>query len=58
MKIKLYYHETDGGAEYLFDTYTECEDGHKEGIINDKTKYIIRIDGDISKDAEIDIIEK
>ncbi len=22
--IKLYYHKTDGGAEYLFDTFIEC----------------------------------
>jgi len=51
--VKLYYHKTDGGAEYLFDTYIECDDGRREGIINEKTKYVIRIDGDITKDAEM-----
>jgi len=53
--IKLYYHKTDGGAEYLFDTFIKCDNGHKEGTINDKTKYIVRIDGDITKDAELTI---
>jgi hypothetical protein len=53
--MKLYYHKTDGGAEYLFDTFIECENGHKEGVINDKTKYVVRIDGDITKDAELDV---
>ncbi len=43
--IKLYYHKTDGGAEYLFDTFVKCPNGHKEGTINDKTKYRIRLDG-------------
>jgi len=42
---QLYYHKTDGGAEYLFDTFIECENGHKEGVINDRTKYAIRLDG-------------
>lgn len=55
MNIKLYYHKTSGGAEYLFDTYIECENGHREGTITDETKYVIRIDGDITKDAEMDI---
>ena len=56
--MKLYYHKTSGGAEYLFDTYIKCENGHKEGIINDETKYSIRIDGDITKDAELNIRKK
>ena len=54
--MKLYYHKTDGGAEYLMNTYIKWEnDGKKgkEGVINDKTKYIVRIDGDITKDAEL-----
>ena len=55
--MKLYYHKTDGGAEYLFDTYIECLDGHKEGVINSTTKYVVRIDGDITKDAELLIRE-
>lgn len=50
--IKLYYHKTDGGAEYLFDTFIKCGK-HKEGTITDKTKYVVRIDGDITKDAEL-----
>jgi len=53
--IKLYYHKTDGGAEYLFDTFIKCKDGGNEGIINNKTKYIVRIDGDIMKDVELTI---
>lgn len=54
--IKLYYHKTTGGAEYLLDTFNEgTVNGkpHKEGTINKKTKYVIRIDGDITKDAEL-----
>jgi hypothetical protein len=53
--IKLYYHKTDGGAEYLFDTFIECKDGHREGVINSDTKYVVRIDGDITKDVELTI---
>lgn len=56
--MKLYYHKTTGGAEYLFDTFIKCPDGHKEGVINDRTKYVIRIDGDITKDAELTIREE
>ena len=77
--MKLYHHKTDGGAEYLFDTFVQCnycnkceektpDDGlkicktcgtekHKEGVINDKTKYTVRIDGDITKDAELFVAE-
>jgi hypothetical protein len=46
MNIKLYYHKTDGGAEYLFDTYVKWSHNGKsgkEGVIN------------ITKDAELDI---
>jgi hypothetical protein len=53
--INLYHHKTDGGAEYLTDTFILCKSGHKEGCFNDKTKYVIRIDGDITKDAEMTI---
>jgi hypothetical protein len=53
--MKLYYHKTDGGAEYLFDTFIEGERGHKEGVINKDTKYIVRIDGDITRDAELTV---
>ena len=54
-KMKLYYHKTDGGAEYLTDTFIKCPNGHKEGSFSGNTKYIIRIDGDIRYDAEINI---
>ena len=53
--MRLYYHKTGGGAEYLFDTYVKCKNGHREGTITDKTKYVIRLDGDIKKDAELTI---
>lgn len=53
--MKLYYHKTDGGAEYLMDTFIKYRGGHKEGTITDKTKYVVRIDGDITKDAELTI---
>ena len=59
--MKLYYHETDGGAEYLTDTFINWEHNGKrgrEGSITDKTKYVVRIDGDITKDAELDFREK
>lgn len=46
--MKLYYHKTDGGAEYLC---SERVKGTNEGNLN--SKYIIRIDGNIKKDAEI-----
>lgn len=56
--MQLYYHKTDGGAEYLMDTFIECDNGHKEGTMNENTKYIIRIDGDITKEAELDVREE
>ena len=58
MTIKLYYHKTDGGAEYLMDTFLKwSHDGKsgKEGTMNNKTKYVVRIDGNIKKDAELTI---
>lgn len=60
MLIKLYYHKTDGGAEYLMDTFLPwAHNGQegKEGVVNDETKYIVRIDGDITKDAELTVRE-
>lgn len=53
--MRLYYHKTDGGAEYLFDTFIECADGHKEGVLTDRTKYVVRIDGNIEEDAELSV---
>ena len=40
--MKLYYHKTDGGAEYLCSSPVE---GTDEGSFN--SHYIIRIDGNI-----------
>lgn len=54
--MNLYYHKTDGGAEYLTDKFILCLDGSKEGIFKG-AKYIIRIDGDITKDAELTIAD-
>lgn len=49
-RIKLYYHETYGGAEYLCSNNVENTD---EGSFD--SNYIVRIDGDITKDAELNI---
>ena len=54
MHKKLYYHKTDGGAEYLTDKCVLNTDGSKEGAF-EKANIIVRIDGDITKDAEITI---
>lgn len=38
------------------DTFIEWEHEGKsgrEGVLNDDTKYVVRIDGDITKDAEL-----
>jgi len=48
--MKLYYHKTDGGAEYLC---SEAVKGTDEGSF--KSKYIVRIDGNIKIDAELSI---
>lgn len=56
--MQLYYHKTSGGAEYLMDTFIPWEHNGKsgkEGVINEHTKYIVRIDGDITKDAELSV---
>lgn len=45
---RLYYHKTDGGAEYLC---SEAVPGTEEGSLT--SPYIVRIDGDIRKDAEL-----
>lgn len=53
--MKLYYHKTDGGAEYLMDTFIEWEHNGKsgkEGVFKG-AKFVVRIDGDITKDAEL-----
>lgn len=46
--MRLYYHKTDGGAEYLCSNNVE---GTDEGSF--ESDYIVRIDGDIRKDAEL-----
>ena len=46
--MKLYYHKTDGGAEYLCSSNVA---GTDEGSF--QSEYIVRIDGDITKDAEL-----
>lgn len=58
--MKLYYHKTDGGAEYLCSNYTEWEHNGKSGRegVCKGSKYIVRIDGDITKDAELNIKEE
>ena len=55
--MKLYYHKTDGGAKYLTDKYVICPNGNKEGIF-EGASYVIRFDGDITKDAEINIVDR
>jgi hypothetical protein len=53
--MKLYYHKTSGGAEYLTDNFIYVSrDGTKEGIF-EGSKFIVRIDGDITKDAELSV---
>ena len=47
--MKLYYHKTDGGAEYLCSS--KVKGTKHEGSFD--SKYIARIDGDITKDAEL-----
>jgi len=50
--MKLYYHKTNGGAEYLTDRYVVNPDGSKEGVLFGAT-FVMRIDGDIKRDAEV-----
>jgi len=52
--MKLYYHKTDGGAEYLTDRYVRCPDGSREGTFKN-ARYVVRIDGDIRTDAELTV---
>jgi hypothetical protein len=44
-EVTLYYHQTDGGAEYLTDTFIECPNGHKEGHVTFDTSICVRVDG-------------
>jgi hypothetical protein len=52
--MRLYHHKTDGGAEYLTDKCIDCPDESKEGVLEGAT-IIVRIDGDITRDAEISL---
>ncbi len=53
---RLYYHKTDLGAEYLTDKWILRPDGGKEGAFRN-ARIIVRIDGDIRKDAEVTLTE-
>ena len=55
--MKLYYHKTDGGAEYLTDRWTRNPDGSKEGVLRN-VRYIVRIDGNIRRDAELIVVNE
>ncbi|MCK9598738.1 MAG: hypothetical protein M0R06_06860 [Sphaerochaeta sp.] len=46
--MRLYHHKTSGGAVYLCSNAIE---GTEEGDLT--SPYIVRIDGDITKDAEL-----
>jgi len=55
--MKLYYHKTDGGAEYLTDKWTRNPDGSKEGAFRN-ARYIVRMDGGIQRDAELIVVNE
>ena len=40
--MELFYHKTDGGAEYYSTTFVECNNGHKEGSFEG---VVMRTDG-------------
>jgi len=40
--MRLYYHKTDGGAEYYSTTYVECPNGDLEGTFDG---VVMRTDG-------------
>lgn len=40
--MELYYHKTDGGAEYYSTTFIQCKNGHKEGTFDG---VVMRTDG-------------
>ena len=46
--MKLYSHETNGGAKYLMDTFIQWRHNGKsgkEGTVNENTRILIRMDG-------------
>jgi hypothetical protein len=52
MHKQLYYHKTDGGAEYLTDRWVRNRDGSKEGVFKN-ANIIVRLDGCIGQSAKI-----
>jgi len=48
--VRLYYHKTDGGAEYLTNKWTRNPDGSREGVLMG-ARFVVRIDGDIRRNA-------
>ena len=58
--MRLYHHKTSGGAEYLTDAFIEWEHEGKSGRegVFEGAKYIVRIDGDIENDAELNVREQ
>ena len=57
MHKRLHYHKTAGGAEYLTNRWMRNPNGSKEGVFKNAT-IIVRIDGDITKDAEITLSDE
>ena len=53
--MRLYHHKTDGGAEYLMDKFIAWKHNGKSGKEGTfkNANFIVRIDGDITKDAEL-----
>ena len=49
--MRLYYHKTDGGAEYLCSNHLP---NSKEGCF-EGSAYVVRIDGKIERDAQITV---
>lgn len=53
-EIKLYYHETDGGAQYLCSS--NVPNTNEGSLIN--SSFIVRIDGNIAEDATLSMKEE
>ncbi len=52
--MKLYHHKTNKRAKYLTNTFIIYPNENKEETIR-KANYVVRIDVDIKKDAELTI---
>ena len=57
MRKRLYYHKTDGGAEYLTDRWKRNPDGSKEGVFKGSS-FIVRIDGNLRRDAVLTVADR